>query len=214
MRMFKQLLIVLVGVVILILQGCGQSPVASGHETDAIDIFEEPFQENTGDAEPFQIQTSEGTFTVTPVAYYEIAALVVGKESYSRGWQGELAPVDLALIWGDLAKWEVRKHLTFKQRSRWYFYRYGPGFPYDNNFISRRSANNHIIPATDNIRRALKSIKEEDRILIEGYLVRLKGQSDGREYWWNSSTSRTDTGNGSCELIYAQKLRINDKLYL
>lgn len=213
MYILKKLSIFLLVLTIAVMCGCDK-PVASGYETDPIDIYGEPIQEDSTEIDSFQIQTGDGSFTVTPFAYYEIAALVAGKESYSRGWQSDLAPVDLALIWGELARPENRQHLSFSQRGRWYFYQYPAEFPHDNNFIIRHSANNHIIPASENIRTALKTINEEDRILIEGYLVRLKGQSGGREYWWNSSTTRTDTGNGSCELIYARKLRINDKIYL
>ena len=83
----------------------------------------------------------------------------------------------------------------------------------DPSYIITHSANNHIIPATENVQRALKIIKKRDRVVLEGYLVNLKGTYKGREVRWNTSLSRTDTGNGSCELFYVSKVRIDTRVY-
>jgi hypothetical protein len=205
--------IIIVCLILLFLPGCSDPPTVSRLEAGLIDTDLEPLQDEP-DREPFEITTADGTFTVTPVAYYEIGAQVASTESYSSGWQGELAPVDLALIWGDLAKEENRGYVTYSQRSRWYFYRYSGDCPFDNNYIIAHSANTHVIPASDNIRRALKSVEEDDRVVLEGYLVKVLGYVEGRKCWWNTSTSRTDTGDGSCEVLYAESLRINDKVFL
>ena len=71
-----------------------------------------------------------------------------------------------------------------------------------------------MIPATDNIRRALKTINTNDLISIEGYLVNVTGKIKNSDVWWSTSTSRSDSGDHSCEIIYVEKLRINDKVYL
>ena len=85
--------------------------------------------------------------------------------------------------------------------------------PFDTSYVIAHSANNHIIPANENIHRAVKMIKKKMRLFLEGYLVNLKGTYKGREVSWNTSLSRTDTGNGSCELFYVSKVRIDTKIY-
>lgn len=198
----------------LILTGCSPDPVVSQTMSDPIDASQTPYQEDMEDDDHI-LKTIDGiNLSIHPVAYYEISAVVLSSKSYSRGWQGELAPRDLALAWGELSNPANRQHITFNQRGRWYYYKYSPDFPYDVNFVIRQSANNHIIPATDNIRYALETIAKEDKVYIEGYLVKIFGNKEGQKYWWHSSTRRDDSGDGSCEIIYAEKLRVNNKLYL
>jgi len=62
-------------------------------------------------------------------------------------------------------------------------------------------------------RRAIKTIKKKDRIVLKGFLINLKGTPKGQAVAWNTSLSRTDTGIGSCELFYVAYVRIETKLY-
>jgi hypothetical protein len=207
-------LFVVLALAALILSGCTPDPVVSQTMTDYIDATQTPYQENLEDEDPMERTIDGINLSIQPVAYYEISAVVLSTKSYSRGWQGELAPRDLALAWGELSDPANREHIKFKQRNRWYYYKYTADFPHDVNFIIHQSANNHIIPATDNIRYALETIEEGDKIYIEGYLVRILGHKEGQKYWWHSSTRRDDSGDGSCEIIYTEKLRVNKNLYL
>ena len=69
--------------------------------------------------------------------------------------------------------------------------------------VSQHSANNHLIAADDTVKKQIKSINAGDYVNIKGYLVNLSAaKPDGTNFWWNSSKERTDTGDGSCELIY------------
>ncbi len=209
-----QLLLIVAILCSFAFSGCTPDPIVSQTLSDVIEVSNVPYQENLDDEDPIKKTIDGIDLTITPVAYYEISARVLSTKSYSRGWQGELAPRDLALAWGELADPGNREHIEFNQRGRWYYYKFSPEFPFDVTFIIENSANSHIIPATDNIRYALETVEEEDSIYIEGYLVKIIGMKDGEKYWWNSSTRRDDSGDGSCEIIYAEKLRINDKLYL
>ncbi|MBU2709290.1 hypothetical protein KCM76_25060, partial [Zooshikella marina] len=52
---------------------------------------------------------------------------------------------------------------------------------------------------------ALKSVKKGDIIQLVGSLVNV----DANDGWrWRSSMTRTDTGGGSCELIWVENLSI------
>ncbi len=69
--------------------------------------------------------------------------------------------------------------------------------------IDGQSSNNHLIPNDDAVREKIHNIKEGDYVRIEGYLVNIYGQkNDGHYFKWNTSTTRSDTGNGACEIIY------------
>jgi hypothetical protein len=191
--------------------GCSK-PIPTDKAYDQIDISLDPIQIKN-EYRSFTIKIKKGAFLITPVAEYKISAMVVNKKNYHYGWNAELAPVDLALVWGKLAEPEYAKYMRYSQSNRWYYYRYKSDAPFDNSFIISRSSNNHIIPSNNNILKAVKTIKKKDKIYLEGYLVRLKGNYKNRECWWNSSLSRSDTGNGSCELFYIVKIRINNLIY-
>jgi nitrogenase subunit NifH len=83
----------------------------------------------------------------------------------------------------------------------------------DHSYIISHSSNNHVIPANENIYQAIKTIREKDRVVLKGLLVNLKGTYKGQTVTWNTSLSRTDIGNDSCELFYVSEVRIETKVY-
>jgi len=194
------------------LSGCNR-PKLTGVESDEIDTSQDPIQASYKSDEPIIREIKDGHFTMTPVAEYKISGMVVGKETYSTGWDGEISPVDLAIVWGKLAESEYDRYISYRQSNRWYFYQYKEGSPFDNSFVISHSANNHIIPANENIHEAVKTIGGKDVVVLEGFLVNIKGTYKGQPVTWNTSLSRKDTGNGSCELFYVSKVRIDTKVY-
>lgn len=57
----------------------------------------------------------------------------------------------------------------------------------------------HMIPGNDRIAQALAGVRKGERVRIDGWLV----EANARDGWrWRSSTSRTDTGGGACEVVY------------
>ncbi len=192
--------------------GCDR-PKMTGVESDEIDTSRDPIQSSYKSDEPNIREIKNGLFTMIPVAEYRISGVVVSKKTYSSGWDGEISPVDLTIVWGRLAEPEYDRHVTYSQGNRWYFYQYQPGSPFDNSFVISHSANNHIIPANENIHEAIKTIGKKDKVVLEGVLVNIKGTYKGQPVIWNTSLSRKDTGNGSCELFYVSKVRIDTKIY-
>lgn len=134
---------------------------------------------------------------------------VLSREDYSLGREAELSPVDFALGWGSMANPLVYKQLSISQRNRWYYWRYenSPSIPV--NEISTQSANTHLIPATEQIAKQLKQIDRDDLIYLKGQLVEVAAD-DG--WTWRSSLSREDTGNGACELMLVEEVRVISKL--
>ena len=195
-----------------LLYGCDR-PKMTGLDPDEIDTSRDPIQNSYKSDEPIIREIKNGHFTITPVAGYKISGRVVAKETYPSGWEGEISPVDLAIVWGKLAESEYDRYISYSQSNRWYFYQYKAGSPFDNSFVISHSANNHIIPANGNIHEAVKTIGKNDKVVLEGVLVNIKGTYKRQPVTWNTSLSRTDTGNGSCELFYVSKVRIDTKVY-
>ena len=185
----------------------------TGVEPDEIDTSQDPVQAPYKPDEPIVREIKNGQITITPIAAYKICGVVVGRGTYSSGWDGEISPVDLAIAWGRLAEPECSRYVTYSKGYRWYFYQYKPESPFDNSYIISHSSNNHIIPASENVRRAVKAVKKKDKVILEGFLVNLKGTYNGQPVAWNTSLSRADGGNGSCELFYVSKVRIDTKVY-
>lgn len=206
-------ILLIISAPILYFYSQGEPPVPSAQDTSIIDVSKDPIQTDYKTKESFKVKNDIGDFTITTVAEYKISAVVASKKGYSMGWQGEMAPVDLALIWGRLPDPENDKYITYSQSNRFYFYHFTEDSPFNYSYIGEHSSNHHIIPATENVYRAIRSIKKKDVIYMEGYLVNIKGGQPGREVWWNSSLTRRDSGNGACELFYVKKVRIGDNVY-
>ena len=173
----------------------------------------DPEQELIINPEPIVVSNDSGKFIITPVAEYSISARVVSTRSYKGKWTASLSKIDLALVWGKLSDKKMDKFISYKQRNRWYFYRYSPEFPLDNIYIITHSSNNHIIPSNYNLSLALKEISKNDLVEIKGYLVNVSGFSGRKKVFWTTSKSRNDSGDRSCELVYAKTIRINDKIF-
>ena len=199
-------------ILLFLLSGCDK-PTLTGVESDEIDTSQYPIQTSYKPDEPMIREIKNGQLSIIPVAGYQISGVVVSKEFYSNDWESKISPMDLTIVWGKLAEPDFDRYITYSQRNRWYFYTYKSGSPFDNSFVVSHSGNNHIIPADENINEAIKTIKEKDKVVLVGFLVNLKGTYKGQTVTWNTSLTRTDTGNGSCELFYVSKVRIDTKVY-
>lgn len=192
--------------------GCDRPQVTDQDFSD-IDVSQEPLQNKYTSGYQIIKKTKDYEFVITPVAKYKISAIVVSKKSYRDGWYSEISPIDLALAWGRLANPEIGKYITFSQSDRWYFYEYEENCPFDNNYVITHSANNHIIPANENIYKSIKTVKKKEKIYLEGYLVNVSGRYKGRTFRWKSSLTRKDSGDGSCEVFYVRKVKIGADIY-
>ena len=188
-------------------------PVATPATIELMDVSQEPQQLNTYTVPGFTIKGTKGIFKVSPVAEYRITAMIIAIKEYTSDWNSQISPMDLALVWGGLAKADYDTYIEYEQRGRWYYYKYNNKNPFDGRYITSHSANNHIIPATENLKKILAMLKVKQTVLLEGYLVNVTGIYDGKEVWWNSSLIREDSGDGACELIYVKKIVVNGLVY-
>ena len=209
-KLFAQFILIIL--FLSFVSGCGR-PKVTGVEPDEIDTSQDPIQIPCKADEPITREVKNGYLIITPVAEYKISGVVVGKGTYSSDWSGEISPVDLTIAWGKLAEHGSYRYITYTQGYRWYFYQCKSGSPFDHYYVLSHSSNNHIIPANENIRRAVKTVKKKHKVVLEGFLVNLKGTYKEQPVTWNTSLSRTDAGNGSCEVFYVSKVRIDTAVY-
>jgi hypothetical protein len=204
--MMRQLRFLSAGILLLLILPACSKPVPSDTALGEVDVSGEPEQTAVQNNETIAINPGNGEVQLKPLAEYSISAVVIGKKPYSSGWQGRLAPVDIALAWGKLMAPGSSEHISFTQSGRWYYYEYDKDFPLDESYIIAHSSNNHIIPANENILLSVKSFKKGDKVTLAGILVGVRGKDEGENVWWNSSMRRNDTGDGSCEVFYVTKV--------
>jgi len=152
------------------------------------------------------------TYGMAALAEYDISGYLVSKRRYRKGFMHDLSPWDYALAWGQVPS--QMEYLKFDQIVRFCLFSYQPGAPVDPSYIYEHMANMHLIPATENIRKALRKGRKGSSINLKGYLVNVYRNSNmtGGSVW-QSSMSRSDTGNGACEVMYVNSLQIDDRVY-
>jgi hypothetical protein len=144
-------------------------------------------------------------YLVTPRARFSLRARVLSRHDYRWGQGADLSPSDLALGWGVMSDQAVLDRIEISQGSRWYFTRYDLPAPIPEGAIIANSSNMHMIPANELVRSGLKKIRQGEVVNATGYLVDVDHDSG---FTWRTSLRRDDTGNGSCELFYVERLII------
>lgn len=145
---------------------------------------------------------SKEGFVFEALAEFEIEARVLSVKTYG-GLEGEWSPLDLALGWGQMSDETVLEAMTIRQGGRWYTYEWKGRPPIPPGDIIRSSANMHMVPASAAVRKELEAIERGDVVRLRGALVAVRGANG---YRWRSSTSRTDTGAGACEIVWVEKV--------
>jgi hypothetical protein len=160
-----------------------------------------PVQENL---QPPGEVISMGDCALTPLARFRLTARVLGATRYSLDREAKLAPVDLALGWGPMSDNAVLEDLHISQMSRFYTWS-GRELPLEPEQITANSANMHMIPADPGVRRTLLRVHRNDIVELSGFLVSIRS-ADG--WIWRSSMSRTDSGDGACEVVWVDSLAV------
>jgi hypothetical protein len=147
-----------------------------------------------------------GESKLIPLAGFSLQARVLAREDYHFDAGAEFSPTDLALGWGPMSEQGLADKLNISQSGRWYRYSWnsgGPPIPLED--IINHSANMHMVPANPAVAKSLKGVSENDVVELDGWLVRIE-KNDG--WRWQSSLSRNDSGDGSCELIYVCSIEV------
>jgi hypothetical protein len=143
-------------------------------------------------------------YTFTARAKYDITARVLRKEVYHFDGGAGLAPVDLGVGWGPLSDSTLIDQLEFSQMGRFFYWRpRTANFPLPTATLISHLAQMHMIPANKAIEAKLSKLRPGQLVSASGYLVDIRGASG---FTWNTSLSRTDTGEGACEVFWVERL--------
>jgi hypothetical protein len=161
-------------------------------------IESEPQQIAVSDDEP---PMEHGGYVLKPLARFSLDARILHRKAYGYDRGAKLVPVDLAVGWGAMSDQAILDRIKITQSMRFYWYEYqSPPIPKDQ--IISHSTNLHVIPATPAVASFCKSLRQGELVHLEGELVEATGPEIGT---WRSSLSRTDTGNGACELMLVEE---------
>lgn len=159
-------------------------------------------------SEPTQIAIGDGAgviehgeYHLKPLARFSFDGRILHRKVYGYDRSAKLVPVDLAVGWGPMSDQDVLDRLNISQSMRFYWYEYQLPPPIPEDQIISHSTNVHVIPATSAIASFCKSLRQGELVHLEGELVEATGPEIGT---WRSSLSRTDTGNGACELMLVE----------
>lgn len=176
-------------------------------------LYNEPRQEKI-ELEPFELQKEEFTYEIYPLYSYELYGLIVADYD-SENWldfshrHDPFNIKDICLIWGDNVKSDIYKKIEYSHGEFTCYYQCKDNSYYQQ-FSHWQFSNNHLLANNDEIYKRIKKAKVGDQIYLKGYLVNYsvkfsQGNFIGTR---NTSTVRTDSGNGACEVIYVNEFKI------
>ena len=148
---------------------------------------------------------------LTPRATYQVTGYVVEKSTQLLDEWDFVLPVDLALAWGPVATPEVLSRLDFHLSRRYVSYRWRGSPPLAPGELQSHIANHHLIPASEEVARALEEVRVGDVVTLAGKLVDVRvGDGQGRvRYQSRTSLTRTDVGSGACEQIWVEAVAVD-----
>ncbi len=176
------------------------------------DLLRQPLQTQIAQNE-FHFPYEGQDIKVIPVMNYTLNGLIVSHNDPGKWYNFDLThdsqsinTLDICVVWGsNLTNNDFHK-ISFHNDDWICTWSYGPDVKHVN---EQEISNNHLITASDSIRKQIANLHNGDQIEIVGRLVYY-----GEQRWGGnmrqSSLSRADTGNGACEIIYVDSLRVLD----
>lgn len=164
---------------------------------------EEPEQEALAGAEEIVLEAKGHEIVLTPRARYRITgyAAEVSRKLLDE-WDFAM-PMDLALVWGPVADPAVLRRLDFHLSGRYVSYSYQGAAPAV--ALPTHIANNHLIPADDDVAALLDEVRIGDLVTLTGLLVDVEIRDRARSVFEaRTSLRRGDTGSGACEILYVE----------
>lgn len=151
-----------------------------------------------------QVALTDG-FEAKLLASYVIEGRVVTRREFRNDPTSAVSPLDLGIVWGDLAGPGGTEGLEFRTGHRMIWTSYSPAADLPKHW-KEQVTNNHLIPANAQVNTALMGIRIGDRVRLRGYLVTVTG--DGITPW--RSSTRRDDGSivGGCEIILVTDVQI------
>lgn len=178
-------------------------------KADPAKTTEVPEQVAISNGEPIEYEKKGHSVKLVPRATYRITGYAVDTSSALLDEWDFVMPIDVALVWGVAAKPAVLKntstHLSRRYVSYWYH-----GADIEMPELARHIANNHLIPSSPAIEKALLRIREGDLVTLRGKLVDVEIADARGQVRFKSPTSltRDDVGSGACEQIWVEDVEV------
>jgi hypothetical protein len=205
--------VVLIFAVNILLSGCSLLEPEFVETASRVNPYSDPQQASIQSGSSIQTEGLFSSCTLQPRAAFVMQGRILHTRQYDLDWRSVCSPLDLAIGWGPMADPAVDQWITWSQSRRWYFYRLPGGAPVSVGEVALHSSNVHIIPATNNISRALLKLDRGDVVQLEGDLVDATVNLFGLPFETRTSLSRSDTGAGACEILYVRRLVVDGREY-
>jgi len=137
---------------------------------------------------------------------FKITGLVLSKRHYIGDERADISPYDMVVGWGPMSDPNIIKDINVRQNNRFYYWNVSE-FPIPRKELELNSTNLHLVPNTEEIAKALANLKKGDVVELVGYLVDIKDE-DG--FIWATSRVRSDSGDGACEIVLVERLRVQN----
>lgn len=156
-------------------------------------------------AVPPQIVDMAEGFQAELLYAYALDGRVVSRRAFRGRGVNQISPLDLGIVWGEMAEHGVAEGMRFTAGRRVLNFRTDDisGLPAN---WEQQITNNHLIPASEVVRAALLDVEVGQRVRITGYLVNITSEGTSP---WRSSITRTDGSIVSgCEIILVRSVQV------
>jgi hypothetical protein len=178
----------------------------------AAQVFDEPLQKTTS-RDAFQTTVGGIEYTVKPLYTYDLYGLIVSKHNADTWWDwihqaanDKLNVTDLCVVWGANAQQGAYRDVAFES-GEFECYAHTASREAWARFDMTSISNNHLLTDDPGIASVLRGVRVGDQIHFRGYLAEYS-HHHGFAFRRGTSITRTDTGNGACETVYATDVEV------
>jgi len=173
-----------------------------------LEELEEPLQKSVRKP-PMDTRVNGVDYRIQPRYAYELNAIVVSLHHSDTWWDyahkassDHVNIMDLCVAWGDTVRSGAYRDASFSN-NQWECHWSYSSERAMKQFNNAQVSNNHIVTDDPSVAKAMRKIQIGDQIRLRGYLVDYTTFKDGRPLGTRvSSETRTDSGNGACEVLY------------
>ncbi len=157
---------------------------------------------------PFNFEYRKRTYSIEPVADYELWGLVVTHNDITGMTDiihddDSVDIKDICVVWGDNLQNNDYRDVSYSSGDFTCYYQYDR--PMD--FRHEQLSNNHLLSDNKEVRERIRNIKIGDQVHLKGMLVNYSAAATP-DWTRNTSTNRNDSGNGACEVIFVDEFTV------
>lgn len=174
-------------------------------------LLDEPAQFEVSKA-PIRATVGGIDYQIKPLYKYDLYGMVVSKHNADtwwdflhKEWKDKLNITDLCVVWGENARNGSYRDISFSSGQFTCNFQWSgdAGEAFDTTAIS----NNHLLTTDPTLAKRMHDVRVGDQVHFTGYLAEYS-HNHGFPFKRGTSTVRTDTGNGACETVYAERFEV------